>query len=95
MQSDKCPGNDGLKKEFYETFWNKLKEIFVYSVSQTKKKGDLSASQRQAIIKVIEKKDRDKTFKTGDHIGESGRLISDIIETAKIENKKFSSYNRY
>ena len=40
MQSDKSPGNDGLTKEFYEKFWNKLKKIFVASVSETKEKGN-------------------------------------------------------
>ena len=29
MQNDKSPGNNGSTKEFYETFWNKLKDIFV------------------------------------------------------------------
>ena len=38
MESDKPPGNDGLPKEFYETFLNKLKEIFVDSVLETKPK---------------------------------------------------------
>ena len=38
MQNDKSLGNDELKKEFYETFWNKLKEIFVDSVSEAKKR---------------------------------------------------------
>ena len=28
MQNNKSPGNDGLTKEFYERFWNRLKEIF-------------------------------------------------------------------
>ena len=55
MQSYKSPGNDGITKEFNETFWNKLKEIFVDSVSEAKEKGNLSTSQRQAIIKLIEK----------------------------------------
>ena len=38
MQNDKSPGNDGLAKEFYETFWNELKEIFIDSVSETEKR---------------------------------------------------------
>ena len=107
------------------TFWKELKEIFVDSVSEAVEKGNLSTSQRQAIIKLIEKKDRDKRFiqnwrpisllnvdlkvisqalseklkkvlpdlifsqqtayvKSRD-IGESGRLISDVIEIAKIK----------
>ena len=56
MQNDKSPGNDGLTKEFYETFWDDLKEIFVNSVREAKEIGHLSTSQRQAIIKLIEKK---------------------------------------
>ena len=62
MQKDKSPSNDGLTKEFYETFWNELKEIFVDSVLEAQEKGHLSISQRQAIAKLIEKKDRDKRF---------------------------------
>ena len=62
MQNDKFPGNNGLTIEFYETFWNKLKEIFVDSVLQAKEKGHLSISQRQAIIKLMGKKYRDKRF---------------------------------
>ena len=39
MQNGKSPGNDGLTKEFYVTFWKELKEIFVDSVSEAKEKG--------------------------------------------------------
>ena len=56
MQSDKPPGNDGLRKLLYQTFWTELKELFVDSVSETKEKEILSTSQRQAIIKLIEKR---------------------------------------
>ena len=62
MENDKSSRNNGLTKEFYETFWDELKEIFVDSVTETKEKGYLSTSQRQAIIKLIEKKDKDKRF---------------------------------
>ena len=62
MQNDKSPGNDGLTKEFYETFWNELKETFIDFVSETKEKGHLGTSQRQAVISLIEKKDKDKRF---------------------------------
>ena len=44
------------QKNFYETFWNELKEIFVDSVLESKEKEHLITSERQAIIKLIEKK---------------------------------------
>ena len=28
-QNNKTPGNDGLTKEFYETFWNEIKYVFL------------------------------------------------------------------
>ena len=56
MQNNKSPGNDGLTKKFYETFWDDLKEILVNSVREAKEIRHLSTSQRQAIIKLIEKK---------------------------------------
>ena len=56
MQNDKSPGNDGLAKEFYKTFWDELKEILVNSVREAKEIGHLSTSQGQAIIKLTEKK---------------------------------------
>ena len=62
MPNNRSPGNDDLTKEFYETFWDDLKEIFVNSVREAKEIGHLSTSKRQAIIKLIEKKDRDKRF---------------------------------
>ena len=67
MQCDKSAVNDGLTKEFHETFWTELKEIFVDSVSEAKEKGVLSTSQRQAIIKLIEKRIEIRdSYKTGD-----------------------------
>ena len=58
MQNYKFPSNDGLTKEFHETFWNERKEIFADSVLETKEKRHLSISQRQAVIKLTEKEDR-------------------------------------
>ena len=56
MQNNKTPGNYGLTKEFYETFWNEIKHAFLKSLKQAKEKGQLNISQRQAVIKLIGKK---------------------------------------
>jgi len=122
MQGGRSPGNDGLGKEFYIHFWNEVGELLFNSFMDAKATGMLSSSQRQAIIKLLAKKDRDKRFienwrpisllnvdtkilsktiasklkvvlptlvksdqtayVTGRFIGESCRLISDVIEIA-------------
>ena len=62
MQNNKSPGNDGLTKEFYETFWNEIKHPFMNSIMEAREKKKLGTSQLQAVIKLIEKKERDKWF---------------------------------
>ena len=62
MHKRKTPGNDGLSSEFYIEFWDLLKGTFFDSVKYSFQVGFLSTSQRQAIIKLIEKKDKDKRF---------------------------------
>ena len=62
MDNDKSPGHDGITKEFYIKFWDVVKEPLCASVRQSFIAGELSTSQKQAIIKLIEKKDRDKRF---------------------------------
>ena len=54
--SIKNMGNDGLAKEFCITFWDNIKATFFSSIRQAKEKKDLSISQRQAIIKLTEKR---------------------------------------
>ena len=125
FQNNKSPGNDGLTKEFNIAFWEEIKKPFMYSISESKKVKHLSTSQRQAIIKLMEKPNKDKIFicnwrpifllnfdqkiiskalstrvknvlsslidprqtayVNGRFINESGRLISDIIETCDKE----------
>ena len=62
MHNGKYPGHDGLIKEFYEHFWDDLKSYFINSLKRSKIDGNLSISQRQAVIKLIATKDRDKRF---------------------------------
>ena len=62
MEINKSPGNDGLTKEFYETFWDYVKVPLLLSFNMAFLKKELSTSQKQAVIKLIEKKDRNKRF---------------------------------
>ena len=62
IPKNKSPGNDGLSKEFYETFWDELKIQFIASFRKSFLKEELSNSQKQAVIRLIEKKDKDKRY---------------------------------
>ena len=57
MPNNKSPSNDWLSKEFCETFWEDIKDFFINSLKQAKIKESLSISQRQVVIKLLEKKD--------------------------------------
>ena len=88
MQNNKTLGNDELTKEFYETFWNEMKYVFLKSLKQAKEKGELSISQRQAVIKLIEKKDRDKRYI------KNWRPISLVNVDTKIISKALINYKK-
>ena len=60
MPNNKSPGSDGLTKEFYEVSWEDLKASFISRFKLAFDKGELSNSQKQVVIKLIEKKDEDK-----------------------------------
>lgn len=60
FQNNKSPGNDGLTVEFYTAFWESLGEPLVDCLNYSFDHGELSNSQKQAIITLIEKKDKDK-----------------------------------
>ena len=62
LKNNKSPGNDGLTAEFYKKFWPLLGTLLVDSLNTAFVHGKLSNSQRQGIIRLIEKKDKDKRF---------------------------------
>ena len=67
MSNNKSLGNDGLTKEFYETLREDLKKPLCASITKAFHWVELSHSQKQAVIKLIEKKIEIKNLlKTGD-----------------------------
>ena len=62
MGNNKSPVKDGITIELYIKFWDSVKEPLCASIQQSLIVGELSISQKQIIIKLIEKKDRDKRF---------------------------------
>ena len=62
MENNKSPGHDGLDIDFYESYWDRIKEICINSVREAKNKGELNILKRQALIELIEKNNRDKRY---------------------------------
>ena len=60
MQANMTPGNDGLSKEFYLTFFNIVCPNLLKYLNYAFEVGELSTSQRQAVITLTENKGRDK-----------------------------------
>ena len=77
----KSPGNDGLTTESYRCFWPIVGRNVTDCLNYSYEHGKLSNSQRQAIIKLIEKKEKDKRYIS------NWRPISLINRDAKIGSK--------
>ena len=62
MENNKPPGNDGLTKEFHIAFQNEVKISLLLAIEKAYLVKQLIASQKQALIKLIEKKGRNKRY---------------------------------
>ena len=62
FQKNKTPGNDGLTVEFYLAFWPLVGKCLVECLNFAHRHRELSTSQKQAMITLLEKKDKDKRF---------------------------------
>ena len=60
MKNCKTPGNDDLTKEFYVCFFEEMASLLLKSFNHSYAVGELSTSQKQAVITLIEEKGRDK-----------------------------------
>ena len=56
FQKNKTPGNDGLTLEFYLVFWPILGKHLVECYNYAHEHGELSNTQRQAVITLLEKR---------------------------------------
>ena len=81
MEICKTPRNDGLTKEFYGCFFKQLGKLLVSTLNYSFDPGEMSTSQKQAIIVLIQKKDRDS------RLIKNWRPISLMNVDAKIASK--------
>ena len=84
-QSGKSPGLDGIPAEFYKVFWVDVKEYFMSAVKATYDTGSLSFSQRQGLINLIPKKDKNplvlKNWRPISLLNADYKLIAKVIAT--------------
>ena len=83
LPNNKSPGNDGITKEFYEAFWDDLKTPLLLCVNEAFKGEELSTYQKQAVIKLIEEKVKEKrlikNWRPISHLNVDTKLISKVL----------------
>ena len=61
MKNNKSPGSDGITCEFYKLFWGDVGKHLVNSLNHSYNIGELTLLQKQSIITLLPKKDKDLT----------------------------------
>ena len=61
MHNNKSPGSDCITVEFYKMFWNTIKQYYVSSIYYSFEIGSLTELQKQSIITLIPKQNKDIT----------------------------------
>ena len=59
MENNKTPVNDDLTIECFETFWIEIRSPLPFSFEKVFLTEELSTSQKQSVIKLLGKKDKD------------------------------------
>ena len=59
FETGKSPGSDGLPAEWYLTSWQDIKQLVLNSFLYSRSNGHLSITQKQGIITLLPKKDKD------------------------------------
>ena len=60
MKNGKSPGSDGFGAEFFKVFWKQLGGFVLRSLNEGFRKGELSNTQKEAIIICIPKTDKER-----------------------------------
>ena len=47
MKLNKSPGLDGIPAEFYNSFWDDIKSVYIESIKSAYQVGELSVSQKR------------------------------------------------
>ena len=79
MSNNKSPGNDGLTKEFQETFQEEIKIPLCKSITKSCQNGQLSTSQNQAVIKKDKDKKLIKNWRPTSLLNVDTKLISKVL----------------
>ena len=85
FENSKTPGNDGIPIEFYKKLWDILADQLVDVFNCSFQLEEMTTSQRQAIITLIDKKGKDRSYL------ENWRPISLVNVDAKIASKVISN----
>ena len=62
FQIGKTPGNNGIPIEIYKIFWPLIGEFLIASFHEGFDNKEMSSSQKQALITLIEKKGKDRNY---------------------------------
>ena len=88
FQSSKSPGNDGVPAEFYRKFWPLISERFIRCANECFEKGEMSCSQKQAVIALLVKSGKDLALL------ENWRPISLVNVNTKIMSKVIAARSK-
>ena len=84
MSRNKAPGNDGLPVEFYLAFFELLGPLLTDCINQNYEEGNLTNSQRQAVVSLFEKPSNNRQIKNWrpiSLINVDAKVISKILAT--------------
>ena len=83
LKANKSPGTDGLTAEFYQFFFESIKDYLYDSINYSFQNKSLSIEQRRGILKLIPKKDKDLTnmrsFRPISLLNTDNKIIAHIL----------------